>query len=120
MISKWYRWFPASNPHGCWPRVAIEVSGDLGALGGSIRFKVSAKHNLNFRADLARGKDGHTFSMEIGETFRGEPGTRWRQVQMRFSLRLSDLSPPRLQLARRRAASNGSQASILVPSVGRE
>jgi hypothetical protein len=37
--------------------------------GGGLRFKVSSKFNLNFRADLAQGKDGHTFSMGIGEAF---------------------------------------------------
>jgi len=34
-----------------------------------LRFKVSTKYNLNFRADLAQGKDGYTFSMGIGEAF---------------------------------------------------
>ena len=41
----------------------------LPAIGGGLRFKVSTKYNLNFRADLAQGKDGHTFSMGIGEAF---------------------------------------------------
>lgn len=41
----------------------------LPAGGGGLRFKVSKKYNLNFRADLAQGKDGHTFSMGIGEAF---------------------------------------------------
>lgn len=41
----------------------------LPAAGGGLRFKVSSKYNLNFRADLAQGKDGHTFSMGIGEAF---------------------------------------------------
>jgi hypothetical protein len=48
-----------------------EFRGDniLPAGGGGLRFKVSRKYNLNFRADLAQGKDGHTFSMGIGEAF---------------------------------------------------
>jgi len=48
-----------------------EFRGDhiLPAGGGGLRFKVSTKYNLNFRADLAQGKDGHTFSMGIGEAF---------------------------------------------------
>ena len=41
----------------------------LPAAGGGLRFKVSKKYNLNLRADLAQGKDGHTFSMGIGEAF---------------------------------------------------
>lgn len=52
------------------PSVA-EFRGDniLPGGGGGLRFKVSTKYNLNFRADLAQGKDGHTFSMGIGEAF---------------------------------------------------
>jgi hypothetical protein len=48
-----------------------DFSGDnlLPAGGGGLRFKVSRKYNLNFRADLAQGKDCHTFSMGIGEAF---------------------------------------------------
>jgi len=41
----------------------------LPAGGGGIRFKLSEKYKLNFRADIAQGKDGHTFSMGIGEVF---------------------------------------------------
>jgi len=41
----------------------------LPAGGGGLRFKLSAKYKLNFRADIAQGKDGHTFSMGIGEAF---------------------------------------------------
>jgi hypothetical protein len=41
----------------------------LPAGGGGLRFTISAKYKLNFRADLAQGKDGHTFSMGIGEAF---------------------------------------------------
>jgi len=41
----------------------------LPAGGGGLRFKVSQKYKLNFRFDFAQGKDGHTFSMGIGEAF---------------------------------------------------
>ena len=41
----------------------------LPAVGGGVRFKLSRKYNVNFRADIAQGKDGHTFSMGIGEAF---------------------------------------------------
>ena len=34
-----------------------------------MRFKVSKKYNVNFRFDIAQGKDGHTFSMGVGEAF---------------------------------------------------
>jgi Omp85 superfamily domain len=37
--------------------------------GGGLRFNLSTKHHVNLRADIARGKDGHTFSMGIGEAF---------------------------------------------------
>jgi Omp85 superfamily domain len=37
--------------------------------GGGLRFKLSAKYNVNLRADIAQGLDGHTFSMGIGEAF---------------------------------------------------
>jgi hypothetical protein len=37
--------------------------------GGGVRFKLSGKYNVNLRADIAQGKNGHTFSMGIGEAF---------------------------------------------------
>jgi outer membrane protein assembly factor BamA len=48
-----------------------EMQGDhlLPAGGGGLRFKISQKYKLNFRADFAQGKDGHTFRMGIGEAF---------------------------------------------------
>jgi hypothetical protein len=33
------------------------------------RFKLSTKYHVNLRADIAWGKNGHTFSMGIGESF---------------------------------------------------
>ena len=41
----------------------------LPAGGAGVRFKISQKYKLNFRFDSAQGKDGHTFSMGIGEAF---------------------------------------------------
>jgi len=41
----------------------------LPAGGGGIRFKLSKKYNVNLRVDIAQGRDGHTFSMGIGEAF---------------------------------------------------
>lgn len=37
--------------------------------GGGLRFQLSKQYHVNLRADVARGKDGHTFSMGIGEAF---------------------------------------------------
>ena len=37
--------------------------------GGGLRFVLSKQYHLNLRADIARGKDGHTFSLGIGEAF---------------------------------------------------
>lgn len=37
--------------------------------GVGLRFKLSKKYGVNFRADIAQGRDGHTFSMGIGEAF---------------------------------------------------
>ena len=48
-----------------------ELSADhlLPAGGGGLRFLISRKYKLNFRIDVAQGKDGHTFGMGIGEAF---------------------------------------------------
>jgi outer membrane protein assembly factor BamA len=37
--------------------------------GGGLRFELSEKYHVNLRADIARGKDGHTFSLGVGEAF---------------------------------------------------
>lgn len=37
--------------------------------GGGLRFELSKQYHVNLRADIARGKDGHTFIMGIGEAF---------------------------------------------------
>lgn len=41
----------------------------LPAGGGGLRFKLSSKYHVNLRADIAQGKNGHTFSMGIAEAF---------------------------------------------------
>jgi outer membrane protein assembly factor BamA len=41
----------------------------LPAGGVGARFTLSSKHHVNLRADIAFGKDGHTWSMGIGEAF---------------------------------------------------
>jgi hypothetical protein len=41
----------------------------LPAGGGGLRFLLSKEYHVNLRADIARGRDGHTFSMGIGEVF---------------------------------------------------
>jgi hypothetical protein len=37
--------------------------------GGGLRFLLSKKYHVNLRADIAQGRDGHTFSMAVGEAF---------------------------------------------------
>jgi hypothetical protein len=37
--------------------------------GGGVRFVVSKAYHVNLRADIAQGKDGHTFIMGVGESF---------------------------------------------------
>ena len=37
--------------------------------GGGLRFLLSRQYHVNLRADIAQGKDGHTFSLGIGEAF---------------------------------------------------
>jgi len=37
--------------------------------GGGLRFELSKQYHVNLRADVAQGKDGHTFSLGIGEAF---------------------------------------------------
>lgn len=41
----------------------------LGSIGGGARFNLSTKYHVNLRADIAQGRDGHTFSMGLGEAF---------------------------------------------------
>lgn len=37
--------------------------------GGGLRFELSKKYHVNLRADIAQGRDGHTFAMGVGEAF---------------------------------------------------
>jgi hypothetical protein len=37
--------------------------------GGGLRFELSKAYHVNLRADIAQGRDGHTFSMAVGEAF---------------------------------------------------
>jgi outer membrane protein assembly factor BamA len=37
--------------------------------GGGLRFLLSKQYHVNLRADIGFGKDGHTFSLGIGEAF---------------------------------------------------
>jgi hypothetical protein len=41
----------------------------LPAGGGGLRFELSKKYHVNLRADIAEGRDGHTFGMGVGEAF---------------------------------------------------
>ncbi len=41
----------------------------LPSVGGGVRFTLSKKYQVNLRADIAQGRDGHTFAMGIGESF---------------------------------------------------
>jgi hypothetical protein len=37
--------------------------------GGGLRFQLSKQYHVNLRADIAQGRDGHTFGMGVGEAF---------------------------------------------------
>jgi Omp85 superfamily domain len=37
--------------------------------GGGLRFQLDKKHHVNLRADIAQGRDGHTFGLGVGEAF---------------------------------------------------
>jgi Omp85 superfamily domain len=41
----------------------------LPAGGGGVRYMLSKKFHVNLRADAARGRDGHTFGLGVGEAF---------------------------------------------------
>jgi hypothetical protein len=47
----------------------LQNSRFLPAGGGGLRFELSKKYHVNLRADLAEGRDGHTFGMGVGEAF---------------------------------------------------
>jgi surface antigen Omp85-like protein len=37
--------------------------------GGGLRFQLSKQYHVNLRADIAQGRDGHTFALGVGEAF---------------------------------------------------
>jgi hypothetical protein len=41
----------------------------LPAGGGGLRYELSKKYHVNLRADIAQGRDGHTFGLGVGEAF---------------------------------------------------
>jgi len=47
----------------------LQASHFLPSGGGGLRFDLSPKYHVNLRADLARGTDGHTFTLGILEAF---------------------------------------------------
>jgi hypothetical protein len=55
--------FPGSDP------LLFRKNAFLPSGGAGLRFQLSKKEHVNLRADIARGVDGHTFSLGIGEAF---------------------------------------------------
>ncbi|MFZ0886464.1 MAG: BamA/TamA family outer membrane protein [Candidatus Acidiferrales bacterium] len=47
----------------------VQGSHFLPSGGGGLRFELSKKYHVNLRADIAQGRDGHTFGMGVGEAF---------------------------------------------------
>jgi hypothetical protein len=47
----------------------VQSSHFLPSGGGGLRFELSKKYHFNLRADIAQGRDGHTFGMGVGEAF---------------------------------------------------
>jgi len=47
--------------------LALSISRKENGVG--LRFELNKKYHVNLRADIAQGRDGHTFSMGIGEVF---------------------------------------------------
>jgi outer membrane protein assembly factor BamA len=47
----------------------VQNSHFLPSGGGGLRFELSKKYHVNLRADIAQGRDGHTFGMGVGEAF---------------------------------------------------
>jgi hypothetical protein len=47
----------------------VQTNHFLPAGGGGLRFELSKKYHVNLRADIAQGRDGHTFGMGVGEAF---------------------------------------------------
>jgi hypothetical protein len=47
----------------------VQSSHFLPAGGGGLRFQLDKKHHVNLRADIAQGRNEHTFGLGIGEAF---------------------------------------------------
>jgi hypothetical protein len=56
-------------PGGSQPLQVVQSSQFLPAGGGGLRFELSKKYHVNLRADIAQGRNGHTFGMGVGEAF---------------------------------------------------
>jgi outer membrane protein assembly factor BamA len=47
----------------------VRTSHFLPSAGAGLRFALSKKYQVNLRADIGYGKDGHTFGLGVGEAF---------------------------------------------------
>jgi hypothetical protein len=47
----------------------VQSSHFLPSGGGGLRFELNKKYHVNLRADIAQGRDGHTFGLGVGEAF---------------------------------------------------
>jgi hypothetical protein len=56
-------------PAGSQPLQVLQSSRFLPAGGGGLRYELSKKYHVNLRADIAQGRDGHTFGLGVGEAF---------------------------------------------------
>jgi hypothetical protein len=56
-------------PAGNQPLQRVQNGHFLPGGGGGLRFELSKKYHVNLRADIAQGRDGHTFAMGVGEAF---------------------------------------------------
>jgi hypothetical protein len=56
-------------PAGSQPLQVVQSAKFLPAGGGGLRFELSKKYHVNLRADIAQGRDGHTFGLGVGEAF---------------------------------------------------
>jgi hypothetical protein len=56
-------------PGGSQALQVVQTSHFLPSGGGGLRFELSKKYHVNLRADIAQGRDGHTFGMGVGEAF---------------------------------------------------
>ena len=56
-------------PGGTQPLQQLQNGKFLPSGGGGLRFALSQKYHVNLRADIAQGRDGHTFGVGVGEAF---------------------------------------------------